>query len=150
MSDPFLVTHLQFSLWETSMLMQRQHWIVWRAPHGTFWSSECQVKRLTEYWLLLSNNQWLNDYLMSLIAIARLPKFQRLWALLYTEYTKNGQDHLAKNKRRIVVWEESIKGYLLSTDYFKTLALTLLCQGGICLEKFSSLKSQVSSSSFKS
>ena len=56
---------------------------------------------------------------------------------MYTEYTKNGKNRLAKNKRRIVVEEESIKG---STDYFRTLALTLLCQGGICFEKCSSLK----------
>ena len=41
-------------------------------------------------------------------------KISKVMSSIYTEYTKNGQDHLAKIKRRIVVWEESIKGYLSS------------------------------------
>ena len=35
----------------------------------------------------MRNNQWLIDYQIPLIVIARQPKFQRLWALIITQFT---------------------------------------------------------------
>ena len=58
-----------------------------------FWIYYLKKITIEVYLLRLQNNQWLIDYQIPLIVIARQPKFQSLWALVNMLYLKNAKWH---------------------------------------------------------
>ena len=91
MVGPFVFSHLQTSLcWcEDSVRQCKElHMEVFQVP-SVRWRSWQELR-------ILQNNRRLIDYQIHLIVIARQPKFQWLWAIVYTHW---------KNRTILLRWE---------------------------------------------
>ena len=68
----------------------------------------------------MQNNQWLIDYQIPLIVIAQQPKFQRLWALVYTDMIHAQEERdtadLAEIEQRLDLNMEKSKKYCSESD----------------------------------